>query len=78
MKESIAQKVNSFDPFFEKMSALGNMHVSFTLLKFYLGVSMVNYLLRVTAVQSMMSGAQVFDALVEKSLRHNVGGVLDT
>ena len=38
----------------------------------------VNYLLRVTTVQCTKSGAQVFDELVEKSLRHIVGGVLDT
>ena len=38
----------------------------------------MNYLLRVNPVQCAKSGANIFDELVEKSLRHIVGGFLDT
>ena len=78
MEDSIVQKVKALDPLFQEVSALENTHVSFTLLQFCMGVCKVNYLLRVTPVQCTKSGAQVFDELVEKSLRHSVGGVLDT
>ena len=78
MEDSIVQKEKTLDPLFQEVSALENTHVSFTLLKFCMGVCKVNYLLRVTPVQCTKSGAQVFDELVEKSLRHIVGGVLDT
>ena len=78
MEDSIVQKVKALDPLFQEVSALESTHVSFTLLKFCMGVCKVNYLLRVTPVQCTKSGAQVFDDLVEKSLRHIVGGVLDT
>ena len=78
MEDSIVQKVKALDPLFQEVSALENTHVSFTLLKFCMGVCKVNYLLRVTPVQWTKSGAQVFDELVEKSIRHIVGGVLDT
>ena len=77
MEVSIVQKVNALDPLFQEVSALENTHVSFTLLKFCMGVCKVNYLLRVTSVQCTKSGAHVFYELVEKSLRHIVGGVLD-
>ena len=43
-----------------------------------MGVGKVNYLLRITPVQCTKSGAQVFGELEEKSLRHIVGGVLDS
>ena len=77
MEDSIVQKVNALKPLFEEVSALGKKHVSFTLLKFCLRVCEVNYLVRVTPVQGTKSGAELFDELVEKSLRHIVGGVLD-
>ena len=76
--KTIGQRVNALDPFFQELSALENTHVSFTLLKFCVGVCKVNYFPRVTPVQCTKSCAQVFDKLVEKSLRHIVGGVLDT
>ena len=44
----------------------------------YGGVCKVNYLLRVPPVEVTKSGAQIFDKLVEKTLRHIVEGVLDT
>ena len=78
MEDSIVQKVKALEPLFQEVSALENTDVSFTLLKFFMGVCKVNYLLRVTPVQCTKSGAQVFGALVEKSLLHIVGGILDT
>ena len=78
MEDGIVQNVNALDPLFQEVSALENTHVSFTLLKFCMGVCTVNCLLRVTPVQCTKSGAQVFDESVEKSLRHVAGGVLDT
>ena len=74
----MVQKVKALDPLFEEMSALENTNVSFTLLKFCLGVCKVTYLPLLTPVQCKKSGAQVFDELVKKSVRHIAGGDLDT
>ena len=63
---------------FEMVATLGNAHVSFTLLKFCLGVCEINYLLRVTPVQCTKLGAQLFDKFLENGLRTIVGGCLTT
>ena len=51
MEDNIAAKVKTLELLFEMVATLENAHVSFTLLKFCLGVCKINYLLRVTPVQ---------------------------
>ena len=70
-------KVKALEPLFEMVATLENAHVSFTLLKFCLGVCKINYLLRVTPVQCTKLGAQLFDKFLENGLRTIVGGMLD-
>ena len=70
MEDSIVQKVKALDPLFQEVSALEKTHVSFTLLKFCMGVCKVHYLLRVTRVQCTNAGAKGFEELVEKSIRY--------
>ena len=78
MEENIVTKVKALEPLFEMFVTLENAHVSFTLLKFCLGVCKINYLLRVTPVQCTKLGAQLFDKFFENGLRIIVGGCLTT
>ena len=69
MEDNIVTKVKALEPLFEMVATLENAHVSFTLLKFRLGVCKINYLLRVTPVQCTKLGAQLFNKFLENSLR---------
>ena len=51
MEDNIMTEVKALEPLLETVVTLENAHVSFTLLKFCLGVCKINYLLRVTPVQ---------------------------
>ena len=73
MEDNIVTKVQALEPLFETVATLENAHVSFTLLKFCLGVCKINYLLRVTSVQCTKLGAQLFDKFIENGLRTIVG-----
>ena len=74
MEDNIVTKVKALEPLFEMVATLENEHVSFTLLKFCLGVCKINYLLRVTPVQCTKPGEQLFDKFLENGLRTVVGG----
>ena len=78
MEDNIATKVKVLEPLFEMVATLENAHVSFTVLKFCLGVCKINYLLRVTPVQCTKLGAQLFDKFLENGLHTIVGGCLTT
>ena len=86
-ERKFTEKVRSLDPVLDDVSALENTHVSFTLLKFCLGVCKrwnhnpkvkVNYQWRVTPPESTITGAKLFDRLIEKCLRRILGCTLDT
>ena len=70
--------MRSPEPVLDDVAAPENTHVSFTLLKFCLGVCKVNYQLRVTPPESTITGSKLFDGLIEKCLRRILGGALDT
>ena len=60
---SFAAKVTPLEPLLDDVAALENSHVSYTLLKFCLGVCKIIYLLRVTLAESTASGAALFENL---------------
>ena len=78
MEDNIATKVKALESLFEMVASLEKAHVSFTLLKFCLGVCKINYLLSVTPVQCTKLGAQLFDKFLENGQRTIVGGCLTT
>ena len=78
MEDIIVTKVKALGPLFEMVATLENAHVSFTLLKFCLGVCKINYLLKVTPVQCTKFGAELFDKFLENGLRTIVGGCVTT
>lgn len=64
--------------FLDGKAALENSHISFSLLKFYLGVCKINYLPRVTPIHATSSGAGLLYELLAKCLRRISGGTLDS
>ena len=68
------EKVGSLKPVLDDVAALENTHVSFTLLKFCHGVCNLSYQLRVTPPEFTITGAKLFDGLIEKCLRRILGG----
>ena len=77
-EREFTETVRSLEPVLDDVAALENTHLSFTLLKFCLVVCKVNYQLRVTPPESTITGAKLFDGLIEKCLRLILGGILDT
>ena len=70
--------VRSLEPLLDDVAAPENSHVSFTLLKFSLGMCKINYFLRVTPGDPTASGAALLDNLMEKCMRRILGGTLDS
>ena len=70
------KKVRGSQPLLDDVAAIENMRVSFTLIKFCLGVCKVIYLLRVTLVDSISTVARLFDVFLESTFRRLVGGTL--
>ena len=58
---SFTARVRSLEPLLDDVAALEDSHVSFTRLKFCLGVDKIHYLLRVTPDYSTASGVALFD-----------------
>ena len=69
---SFTAKVRSLEPPLDDVTALENPQVSITLLKCCLGVSKINYLLRVTQADSTMMEDQVVQ-FREKFVNQNLG-----
>ena len=77
-ERKFTEKARALEPVLNDVTALGNTHVSVTLLKFCMGVSKVNYQLRVTPPEPTITGAKLFDGLIEKCLRRILGGTFNT
>ena len=77
-ERKFTEKVRFLEPVLHDVAALENTHVSFTLLKFCLGVCKVKYQLRVTLPESTIMRVKLFDGLIEKFLRRILGGTLET
>ena len=77
-ERKFTEKVRSFETVLDDFADLENVHVSFTLRKFCIGVCKVKYQLRVTPPESIFTGAKLFDGLIEKCLRWILGDTWDT
>ena len=77
-ERKFAEKVRSLEPVLDDVLVSRKYAIVFALLKFCLGFCKVNYQLHVTPPESSITGAKLFDGLIEKCLRRILGGTLDT